>query len=417
MSRNPNRGRVYRRCGCRDAAGRQLGASCRALAQRRHGRWAFAVDLPNLDRQRKTLRRGGFATQAAARSALHPVLACERAGVHTDDQQTVADYLADWIEHKAHSLKPTTMARYRDYVTKDLSPALGAIRLEELTHHHIAAWIREQLAHGRGSVTVHRCIATLSSALGDAVRQHRLLHNPARFANIPRPRRQDRVCWSPTEAATFLRHCAAVADPLTDFFELIICTGMRKGEALALHWSDVDLDARVLFVRWTLSNINNTTPVFTSPKTRSSHAWIGLSDRAVSALRRQAERQRRQRVDADPAFHDQGLVFTRRQGLPLRPEYVLRRLYTLTADAGLPRIRVHDLRHFAATTMLSSQVPLAMASKAMRHSTLSTTTEVYGHLLRHAAHQAVDAIDTALRLAEGDLPAGCDPDATTATAP
>ena len=78
---------------------------------------------------------------------------------------------------------------------------------------------------------------------------------------------------------------------------------------------------------------------------------------------------------------------------------------------------MHDLRHFAATTMLSSQVPLAMASKAMRHSTLSTTTEVYGHLLRHVAHQAVDAIDTALCLAERDLPAYGDLNATTAAAP
>ena len=205
MSRNPNRGRVYRRCGCRDATGRQLGASCPALAQRRHGRWAFAVDLPSLDQRRKTLRRGGFPTQATARSALHQVLACERAGIHSDDRQTVGDYLASWLEHKAYSLKPTTMARYRDYITKDLSPTLGAIRLEELTHHHIAAWVREQLVQGRGPVTVHRCVATLSSALGDAVRQHRLLHNPARFANIPRPRRQERVCWSPTQAPSRTR--------------------------------------------------------------------------------------------------------------------------------------------------------------------------------------------------------------------
>jgi hypothetical protein len=62
--------------------------------------------------------------------------------------------------------------------------------------------------------------------------------------------------------------------------------------------------------------------------------------------------------------------------------------------------RTHDLRHFAATTMLSTQVPLAMASKTMRHSTLSTTTEIYGHLLRHAAHPAVDAIDHALTTAD-----------------
>jgi integrase-like protein len=151
-------------------------------------------------------------------------------------------------------------------------------------------------------------------------------------------------------------------------------------------------------VRYTLSNINNTTPVFTTPKTKSSHIWIGLSSRAVRALHRQAERQRVLRLAPGAPYRDQDLVFTRHNGQPLRPEYVLRHLHQLASEAGLPRIRVHDLRHFAATTMLSSQVPLATASKTMRHSTLSTTTEVYGHLLRHVAQQAVDAIDTALTL-------------------
>ena len=400
MSRNPNRGRVYRRCACRDAAGRQFGARCPELSNRRHGRWAFAVDLPTLDRGRKTMRRSGFPTKAQADTALHRVLACERAGVQIDDRETVAEYLHSWLEIKQRSLKPTTLARYRDYIHKDLSPALGPIRLEDLTHHHIADFVTTQLAAGRGLVTLHRCIATLSSALTDAVRHHRLVHNPARYANIPRPTRAPQVCWSPAQAVTFLQHCTQIADPLAELYELIICTGMRKGEALALHWADIDLAEQLLFVRYTLSNVNNTTPVFTTPKTKSSYTWIGLSTRSVRALRRQAERQRLLRLAAGPAYQDQDLVFTRRNGQPLRHEYVLRHLHQLTADAGLPQIRVHDLRHFAATTMLSSQVPLAMASKTMRHSTLSTTIEVYGHLLRHVAQQAVEAIDTALTAAE-----------------
>lgn len=109
----------------------------------------------------------------------------------------------------------------------------------------------------------------------------------------------------------------------------------------------------------------------------------------AAALQNQAGRQ-----------PNRALVFTRRGGQPLRPEYVLHRFHKLTEQAGLPRIRVHDLRHFAATTMLSSQVPLAMASKTLRHSTLSTTTEIYGHLLRHVALDAVKAIETALKEAE-----------------
>lgn len=122
-----------------------------------------------------------------------------------------------------------------------------------------------------------------------------------------------------------------------------------------------------------------------------------MSARVVRALQRQSDRQHHQRLAAGPTWAEQDLVFTRATGQPLRPEYVLRHLYKLSEDAQLPRIRVHDLRHFAATTMLSAQVPLAIASKTMRHSTPSTTTEIYGHLLRHVAHQAVD---TALTTAE-----------------
>ncbi|PWW60217.1 site-specific recombinase XerD [Actinokineospora spheciospongiae] len=331
------------------------------------------------------MRRGGFATRRDAESALGKVLEYERSGLHVDDRETVAEYLRRWLQVKALELKPTTMAGYEDYVAKDLVPALGALRLEELSHRHIALYIRDQLGRDRGATTLRRCVATLSSALGDAVRQHRLSHNPARYATVPRSPKYEPVCWTPAEAARFLRYCADQGDRLTNLFEVLVGTGLRKGEALALHWEDVNLDDGVLLVRHTLSNINNTTPVFTAPKTKSSHAWVCLSPRVTAAFRDQATRQ-----------PGRDLVFTRENGQPLRPEYVLRHFHALTAETGLPRIRVHDLRHFAATTMISANVPLAMVSKTLRHSTVSTTTQVYTHLLLPAAQQAVGAIADAL---------------------
>lgn len=387
--KNPNRGRVYRRCACRGADGRQLGARCPKLTNRKHGTWTYAVDLPSLDGKRRTRRRSGFPTKADAQVALSKVLEYERTGIVIDDRQTVADYLASWLRTKALTLKPTTMANYHAYVHKDLIPHIGLIRLEDLSHQHVVLYVHNQLEAGRGHTTLRRCLATLSSALGDAVRQHRLPYNAARYVSVTRPTKYEPVCWSPTEAAKFLKYCADHNEPLTNLFELIIGTGMRRGEALALHWADVHLDEHVLFVRHTLSNINNSTPVFTAPKTKSSLGWIGLSGRVAAALQDQADRQ-----------PERALVFTRRGGQPLRPEYVLRRFHQLTEQAGLPKIRVHDLRHFAATTMLSSQIPLAMASKTLRHSTLSTTTEIYGHLLKYVALDAVKAIETALAKAD-----------------
>jgi integrase len=349
--------------------------------------------MPSLTGKRATMRRGGYPTRKAATAALTRVLDCERAGIWLDDRQTVADYLTTWLTEKSRTLKPTTAAVYTDYIVKDLIPAFGVIRLEKLNHLHVARFLDEQLAAGRGTTTIRRIVATLSSALGDAVRQRRLQHNPARYAPVPSPTKPNLPCWTPGDAVTFLRHCAAVDDPLTDLFEVLMGTGLRKGEALALHWADVHLDEAVLFVRYTLSNIRNTTPVMTAPKTKSSHGWVGLSQRVVSAFERQARRQAARGVPSD-------LVFSQPNGTPLRPESVLHHFHRLCAAAGVLRIRVHDLRHLAATLMISSQVPLALASKTLRHSKLSITVDTYGHLVPYAAQQAVDAIADALTAAE-----------------
>uniref|UniRef100_UPI003CD08A03 tyrosine-type recombinase/integrase n=1 Tax=Saccharothrix mutabilis TaxID=33921 RepID=UPI003CD08A03 len=145
---------------------------------------------------------------------------------------------------------------------------------------------------------------------------------------MPRPPECEPACWTPGQAARFLRWCHNHDDPLADLFKVLIGTGLRKGEALALHWNDIDLDDHVLFVRYTLSNVNNTTPVFTTPMAKTSRTWIGLSDRVVPALRNQSIRQ-----------PDRDLVFTRRDGHPLRHEHVLHRFHCLTApgdDLAVP---------------------------------------------------------------------------------
>lgn len=166
-----NRGRVYRRCACR-CEGMQLGAHCPELTSNaRHGTWTFAVDMPSLTGKPTTMRRGGHPTRKAATAALTCVLECERAGIWLDDRQTVADYLATWLAEKSRTLKPTTAANYSDYIAKDLVPAFGAVRLKKLNHLHVARFIDDQLAAGRGPTTIRRSVATLSSALGDAVRQ------------------------------------------------------------------------------------------------------------------------------------------------------------------------------------------------------------------------------------------------------
>ncbi|WP_240437095.1 tyrosine-type recombinase/integrase [Streptomyces sporangiiformans] len=150
-------------------------------------------------------------------------------------------------------------------------------------------------------------------------------------------------------------------------------------------------------MRWNLTAVNNNRLYLGHPKTRASRNWVSLSPRVATALERQATLARAGQPAGTPP---EGLVFCQPDGSPLRPQGILTELRRRGEELGLPRIGVHDLRHTAATIMISSRVPLAVVSKTLRHSTLSTTVNLYGHLLPHAARDAVTAIDEALTRAD-----------------
>ncbi|MER7769886.1 tyrosine-type recombinase/integrase [Kitasatospora sp. NPDC096140] len=395
MAVHPDRGRIFRRCGCRDAVGKQFGARCPSLDHStRHGSWAYAFDVPSTGGRRRQRCRSGFRTRRAAREALERALECERTGLDLDDDLTVAGYLTDWLRTKEDVLKPTTYARYRDHVHNDLIPAFGRLKLSDLRERHITAWTEAELARGRGRTSVYRAGATLSSALNTAVRTRRLADNPARYAVMLRPAAPERICWMPSQAAAFLRHNHdAYGDQLADAFEALLGTGMRRGELLGLHWPEVHLAEQVLLVRWNLTAVDNNHLHLGYPKTKASRNWVSLSARVVAALERRATAARAALPEGAPL---EGLVFCQPDGAPLRPQQLLVTLRRRSAEIGLPRIGVHDLRHTAASIMISSKVPLAVVSKTLRHSTLSTTVNIYGHLLPHAARDAVTALCQAL---------------------
>jgi integrase len=151
--------------------------------------------------------------------------------------------------------------------------------------------------------------ALLSSALSDAVRRRRLVHNVAQYVGLPPVCAAEHELWTATQAVVFLDHVQRVGDRLADLFEVIIGTGLRRGEALALRWADLDLVARVLSihpVRGTLSDVAGRL-MFTAPKTKGSAASVGLSARVVAALKRQAA----ERTEWGDAYADDDLVFAR----------------------------------------------------------------------------------------------------------
>ncbi len=388
------RGRVYRRCSCRGDDGRQLGQACPRLAtDGKHGTWYFAVDMPAAPGKRETLRRGGFKTKAEANRRLAEVTSRAGQGVRIDDRETVAHFLDRWLQVKAGEAKATTVRSYRAHVRNVIVPAVGHLPLEQLRADHVEKLLGDALVGERGPVTVRRIHATLRSALSYAVKTRRLPFNVASTVTPPNAPRPEVQPWSADELATFLRH--AESDRLGPLFEIVAACGLRRGEALGMRWSDLDLQNGTARIRQTVLDVGGRLE-FSTPKTKSSDAFVSLTDRAIQALLQRRLGQDIERESWGSAYVEHGLVFTREDGSPLRPEYVTRRFNALARSAGLRPVRLHDLRHGAASLMLAAGVPMAIVSKMLRHSSIGITVDTYGHLSEDAARAASDAMAAAL---------------------
>ena len=180
-------------------------------------------------------------------------------------------------------------------------------------------------------------------------------------------------------------------------------TGMRRGEVVGLRWQDVDLDGRCLFIVQQITEVRGRSVVGT-PKTRRGARVVPLDDGTVGRLRAHHEVQALERAAWDAGWHDSGLVFTREDGRSLRPEYVTRHFQKLADDAGLPVIRLHDLRHTNASIALAAGVDIKVVSDRLGHSTTAITADLYTHVNRNVGRAAANRIADILAAANETVP-------------
>jgi len=201
------------------------------------------------------------------------------------------------------------------------------------------------------------------------------------------------TCWTAEQAQGFL--VAATDDRLYAAWVLFLARGPRRGEIAGLRWSAVDLDAgRMQLVRTRLSVGGRV--VDSEPKTAAGRRSLPLDPGLVAVLRRHRARQAEERLAWVPAWSDTGYVFTREDGTPLHPEHLSDRLETLARRAGLPRIRLHDLRHTAATLMLADGTPVNVAQEMLGHASPTITQEIYQHVLPGMAESAGQRLSSRL---------------------
>jgi len=248
--------------------------------------------------------------------------------------------------------------------------------------------------------TVRRVHATLRQALQQAMRDGLVSRNVAALVRPPRAAAFTPVGLSPEQARAFL--AAVAGDHLEALYWLLLTTGLREGELLALKWSDVNLDGTQLAVRRTLRTRGGE-QFLEEPKTASSKREVMLTGHMVDLLRRHRAAQRVQRLRVADLWQDQDLVFCDGVGRPLSPYRLLRTEFRgHLRRLGLPAaMRLHDLRHAFATMLIADGVPVSTVSSILGHSRISTTLNVYVHPSTGQQQRAIDALDRLLPGAGG----------------
>lgn len=305
---------------------------------------------------------------------------------------TVATWSERWLAAVAHRIRPATLANYRTAIRQHIIPALGAHELARLQPSDVEAMTGAMIDRGRRGSTAALARRVLVIALSDAARDGLVVRNVARLARPPRTVEPTRRALSADEVRSFV--AATTDEPLGPFAALAIASGLRRGELLALRWSDVD--GSTLTVSRALARSADGGYAIAEPKSRRGRRSIVLPSLGVEALGRQRIRQEAERAGAGAAWQAGDLIFADAIGRPWHPETITTMFRSLVDRSGIGHLRLHDLRHSAATIALSAGVPVRDVSDALGHSSPSITLDIYGQAVAEGPRRVADAMDRAL---------------------
>jgi integrase len=389
-------------------------------------------------------------------------------GQAIDSHLTVAAFLREWIGGKK-DIKTTTRREYRRQIEQYLIPLLGGHRLDRLRPAHVqaafdeiarrsalaaeqnaqrkavlaetkAAWREHRSKDARAArallatlpglqstpspAALQRIRACLRSALTDAQKQMLVTLNVAKLVNLdPARRPKARVwtdarvklwretgqqpspvmVWSTEQTKAFLTH--ARPHPLYPLYLLVFHCGLRRGEAVALRWADIDFTTGRIEIQQQI--IQDGWDVITEPTTKSDagdRAVIATKPllRALAKLKLRQDAHAETRKAAGEPWANCGLVFVGDDGAPLHPQTATDEFRRLIISADLPPIRLHDGRHGAATQALAAGVEMKVVSELLGHSSTAITADTYSSVLDELKRDAADKIAHRLALEDDD---------------
>jgi integrase len=310
-----------------------------------------------------------------------------------NSRETVGQHVEHWLEnvHKP-TLRLSSYVVYRGIVNKHILPGLGHIPIQKLTVQNVEAFYASK--EGLSAKTIRNIHAVLHEALSHAVYTNVIARNVCDIArkSLPRQVRYEMQPLSEEQAQQLIEKVRG--NQLETVLTLAITTGMRRGELLALRWQDITFKKRYLQVCRSVRRVYGYGLRVNEPKTRAGRRKIVLSSFLIEVLTKHRVYQEEMRRKAGTMWKDHDLVFCNEYGGFIEPDILLSRFKVFLREIGLPRMRLHDLRHSAATILLGMGVSANVVQELLGHSHITTTLGVYGHVLPSMQQGAMDKLSS-----------------------
>lgn len=304
-----------------------------------------------------------------------------------------------WLDEEVRmgSLREGTASWYRGG-SKHVIRELGRYRLRDISKDELRGMLARRVDAGDSAHMLRWIRATTRSILALAVEQDVVSADPSSFMvgkNAPKVLRRSATAakaWSKEEARQFLR--AVQGDRLEALWLLLLTSGLRRGESLALQWRDLDFDAGTLSVSKALVQIGGV-PTMSRPKTPRSHRTIAVGAETLDSLKAHRRSQSEERL-ASTEWAGEDYIFTRKNGSLLRPDQVYVAFKRIVEKEGLPWIRLHGLRHTMASLALQNGVDVATVSERLGHADVGITTRTYLHGSEESDRHAASVVGAVL---------------------
>lgn len=319
------------------------------------------------------------------------------------EKLTLEAWLLRWLEAGKRSWAYKTHKGYAQICTDHLIPALGRILLNRLTRAQVQNLLDRLTDAKKARNTIRNVRATLRKALTDAKNDGLIADNVALYTKLPKKKQQPpaATAFTPEQAQIFL--AAVFGDRLRALYWLTLLLGLRFGEVLGLRVEDVDLEKRILHITGALQLQKGKWLVRVDTKNEASRVGVPLPGILVDILREHLAQRAEEATYAK--WKETGFLFTTKKGAPLYDRNISRSYKKILIAADLPNIRFHDLRHSCATLLISLNIHPRIVMEILRHAQISTTMNIYAHVIPEANRHAAEALSELLTPTMLEIPA------------